>query len=297
MHSALSPFRHLAAMALAPLLLLGCNNTAEEPVSNEPATAEVAKPEPPVVAPQPPLDREGLIQAALGAATAAALGQEDAAAQSELKGRRFELRMRFGCPVVETAAALNAKAPGDIKPKTKEKPAGSRMVAGERKPDSNPKAVSGWTYDEAKGVLRARLEADLDAEKLRESGLIGDDYEGAVGFTIPHPWMLSAGCPDSKFDMGGPAISLVQLFTKTDSRVQRPEPSHEVVVPMKPEELPSQGLSLVISGRLESLPGGGAIRCSAAGNRPSCIISTLIDRIAIEDPARDRIVLGEWGAS
>ena len=267
MHSDHSPLPHALAMVFVPLLLLGCNDSQQKPVANEPVAAEVVKPETPVVAPQAPLNREGLIRAALSAATAAALGQEDIDGQAQLKGRRFELRMRFGCAATEVQAANAAKA------------------------------GSGWTYDEAKGVLRTRVQADLDAERLRESALIGEEYEGAVGFTIPHPWMLSAGCPDPKFAMQGPAISVVQLFTESDSRVQRPQPSHETVTPLKPQEVPAQGLSLVISGRLKALPDGRAIHCSAAAGQPACIISTLIDRVAIEDPARNGVVLGEWGAS
>jgi hypothetical protein len=108
--------------------------------------------------------------------------------------------------------------------------------------------------------------------------------------------MLTAGCPDPKFAMQGPDISVVQLFTDSDSRVQRPEPFHETVTPVKPEEVPSEGLSLVVSGRLEPLADGRAVRCSATVGTPVCIISTLIDRVAIEDPAR-AVVLGEWGAS
>jgi hypothetical protein len=69
------------------------------------------------------------------------------------------------------------------------------------------------------------------------------------------------------------------------------------VTPLKPQEVPAQGLSLVISGRLKALPDGRAIHCSAAAGQPACIISTLIDRVAIEDPARNGVVLGEWGAS
>lgn len=284
MHSDHSPFRRAFATVCAPLLLLSCTQREEQPVANEPVAAETAKTEPPVPAPQALLDREGLIRAALSAATAAALGQDDTDAQSQLKGRRFELRMRFGCPAVDAEVS-------------DEKAASDRKAAAGPKAGSDPKEGSGWTYDEEKGVLRARVQADLDADKTEASELFGGEYEGAVGFTIPHPWMLSAGCPDPRFAMGGPAISVVQLFTESDSRVQRPEPSHEVVTPLKPEEMPSQGLSLVISGRLESLSNGRAIHCSATTGAPSCIISTLIDRVAIEDPARGRVVLGEWGAS
>jgi hypothetical protein len=260
MHRDHSPLRQLFALACVPLLLLGCTEREEQPAVNEPVAAPAHEPEAPAALPQAPLDREELIRAALMAATAAALGQDDAEAQSQLKGRRFELSMRFGCP------------------------------------GSDAKAARGWTYDQAEGVLRARVQADVDAGKLQASGLPGGEYEGAVGFTIPHPWMLTAGCPNPKFAMGGPAISVVQLFTESDSRVQRPELSHEAVTPMKTEDVPVQGLSLVISGRLEPLADGRAVHCSATSGAPACIVSTLIDRVAIRDPAREGVVLGEWGA-
>jgi hypothetical protein len=62
------------------------------------------------------------------------------------------------------------------------------------------------------------------------------------------------------------------------------------------DQLPTQGLSLVVSGRLKPLPDERAIRCAAIDSPPVCIISSVIDRVAIEDPVR-KATLAEWGGS
>lgn len=258
----LLPVSHLW-VAGALLLASACTPPDnEQPPQRSPAAPEVTSKPEPLSAPETPLDREGMILAALRAATAAALGEDDAAAQAKLKGRRFEVRIRFGC------------SPGDAE------------------------ANGDWTHDAAKGVLRARIRADVDSD-TKEAGDLGDDaYEGAVGFTLRRPWMLADGCPDPAFAAmaDGPAITITQLFTTSDSRVQRPEASYEAVTRLTPEELPVKGLNLILSGRLEPLADGRAIRCSANDGPPSCMISSIIDRVAIEDPARN-IVLAQFGGS
>jgi hypothetical protein len=264
MHTARLPLPSLLLAAVS-LFALGCTPPDNErPPQRTPAVAEVArKPEPlPVPVPQTSLDREGVILAALGAATAAALGEDDTAAQAELKGRRFEVRIRFGCF------------------------------------GSDKLASSGWSHDAAKGILRARVRADVDTGVLQASDLTDGAYEGAVGFTLRRPWMLVDGCPDPRFMSmaDGPAIAIAQLFTTSDSRVERPEASYEAVTQVTPTELPIKGLNLILSGRLKPLTDGRAIRCAARDGPPACIVSSVIDGVAIEDPARN-VTLAEFGRS
>lgn len=267
MHIARLPIPHLL-LAAASLLAFGCSPPDnEQPPQRSPAAAEVARAPEPLPVPETPLDREGVILAALRAATAAALGADDSTAQADLKGRRFEIRIRFGCSA------------------------------------SDDTASNGWSHDAAKGVLRARVRADLDIKAQATSDLADGAYEGAVGFTLRRPWMMADGCPDPRFAAmaDGPAIAITQMFTASDSRVERPEASYEAVAQVTPEELPTKGLNLILSGRLKPLANGRAIRCAALDGAasdapPACIVSSVIDRIAIEDPVRN-VILAEFGRS
>jgi hypothetical protein len=262
MHIARLSIPHLL-LAAASLCAFGCTPPDnEQPPQRSPAATEVpSKPEP-LAFPETALDREGVILAALRAATAAALGEDDSTAQAELKGRRFEVRIRFGCF------------------------------------GSDKLASNGWSYDAAKGVLRARVAADVNSGMLKASDLTDGGFEGAVGFTMRRPWMLADGCPDPRFMSmaDGPAIAITQLFTANDSRVERPEASYEAVAKVIAEELPAKGLNLIVSGRLKSLEDGRAIRCAASDGPPACIVSSVIDRVAIEDPVRN-VTLAEFGNS
>jgi hypothetical protein len=262
MHIARLSIPHLL-LAAASLCAFGCTPPDnEQPPQRSPAATEVpSKPEP-LALPETALDREGVILAALRAATAAAMGEDDSTAQAELKGRRFEVRIRFGCF------------------------------------GSDKLASNGWSYDAAKGVLRARVRADGNSDMLRASDLTDGVYEGAVGFTLRRPWMLVDGCPDPRFSSmaDGPAIAITQLFTASDSRVERPEATYEAVAQLTPGELPTKGLNLILSGRLKPLAGDRAIRCAASDGPPACIISSIIDRVAIEDPVRN-VTLAEFGKS
>jgi hypothetical protein len=263
MHRAHLPFPSLLIAVAASLLAPGCTPPDNErSAERSPAADQPARVPTPLPIPEAPLDRRGLIIAALSAATAAALKEDDSVAQAELKGKRFQIRIRFGCSA------------DDIK------------------------TGSGWTHDAAKGVLRARVRSDLDGKLLKAGGLADGTYEGAVGFTLRRPWMLADGCPEPGFVAmsEGPTIAIAQLFTSSDSRVQRPENSYEAVSPIVVDQLPAQGLSLVVSGRLKPLPDERAIRCAAVDGPPVCIISSVIDRVAIEDPVR-KVTLAEWGGS
>ena len=255
------PALHL--LLAASLFAFGCTPPDnEQRPQRSPEATEVSSVSEPLPAPEAPLDRERVILAALRAATAAALGEDDSSEQAELKGRRFEVRIRFGCF------------------------------------GSDKLASGGWNYDAAKGVLRARVRADVTSGLLMASDLTDGGYEGAVGFTLPRPWMLSDGCPDRRFisRADGVAIAITQLFTADDSRVERPEASYEAVARVMAEELPAKGLNLIVSGRLKPLGDGRAIRCAASNGSPACIVSSVIDRVAIEDPVRN-VTLAEFGNS
>jgi hypothetical protein len=242
------------------LAAVGCGRQPAE--QRQDANLAAPKPEvaAPIPLPQPKLDRQQLIFATMQALSAAALGANDSDAQKQLKGREFELRLRFGCP----------GAPSD--------------------PSRN------WSYDETSHALRTHFSADLAGERIPASDLLLKDYEGVAGFAIERPLLLSAGCPAAQFAPMNSAqrtIAVVQLFTSEDSRVQRPETSYDVTKAVEENEKPAEGLDLVIAGRLAELSDGRVIHCAAKDGPPACIISAKFDRVAIENPATGS-VLGEW---
>lgn len=263
MHSAhKSPVLN-AALFTALLLAGGCGT--RKPEKAEPPHKVVPKPTPPPAAPlkiaDDTLNRGGIILAALHATTAAALSRDDKAEQAQLRGRQFELRIRFGCP-------------------------------GEKNPGRS------WSYDEDKNVLRVQVKSDLTDKELPASDLLGKSYQGAVGFALGRPWLLTAGCPLPGFAGIGssePTIVIAQLFTDTDSRVQRPQASYQLTKEIPAEQQPAQGLDLVLSGRLAELSDGRPIHCAGRDGAPACIVSARIDRVAVENPA-DGSILGQWGS-
>ena len=236
-----------------------------------------------------PLDREALLLAVMRSASSAALGHDDAQSQRELEGKRFELRIRFGCEgPVEGQQSL------------------------------------GWRFDEPTRTLRVSARPDVAAgEPLLAAVAGGDSIEEVEGFWIPRPWLLTAACPatvattttagpepeqpDASDDganetaaaeRSGPRVAVGQFFTATDARTgRRTGRAYEAVVALAEGEMPSrEGYNLVLSGRLQALPGGKVIGCAVddPGRPPSCIISAHIDEARMERP-EDGAVLARWG--
>ena len=250
----------IGALVMTTLVVGACRGESQRPPPEHKAEP-AAKPTEPSPGRADTLDREDIILAALHATTSAALGRDDREAQRELKGRKFAVRIRFGCP-------------------------------GMKDPERS------WTYDAEKQVIRVKVQSMLTEEALPASDLLRSGYEGAAGFIVGKPWLLTAGCPVGGFASVGasePTMVIAQLFTQADSRVQRPQHSYELTKQLKPEDQPSEGLDFVLSGRLAELPDGRSIHCAAQDGPPACIISATIDRLAIESPA-SHDVLGEWGA-
>jgi len=249
---------------VATIALLAAPGCGPKPPERQRNTAKSAPVEQAPVVPnplaEPQLDREQLIFDAMRALSAAALGHNDSKEQAGLKGREFELRMRFGCPGLPTTASRS------------------------------------WSYDGQKHVLRARISADVAAEGVPASDLLLKGYEGVAGFVVEQPLLLSAGCPAPQFgtlSTGEPTIAVAQLFTAEDSRVQRPEKTYEITKAIDESARPTQGLDLVASGRLDELSDGRVIHCAFADGPPACLVAAKFDRIAIENPV-DGSVLDEW---
>ena len=249
--------------SFAILAAAGCRQKMPQPAQN--ATSNVSAETPPrlstsVPLPQAALDRQRLIFGALNALSAAALAQDDRDAQKKLDGREFELHLRFGCPGAAT----------------------------------NPSRS--WTYDEKNHVLRAHVVADLAADSVPASDLLLKGYEGAIGFLVDKPLLLTAGCPSPQLGSVSavePTIAVAQLFTGQDSRVQRPQRAYDITRKIEDSGKPTEGLELVVSGRLEGLSDERPIHCAFSEGPPACIIAAKFDQISIRNPV-DGSVLGEW---
>ena len=252
-----SRLRWLAFVTFA--VTVGCSGPRDKPEQTSVAEKPTAPATEKTVS-ENVLDREAVILTALRAATAAALGNDDRAAQEALKGRKFEIRLRFACPGM-----------------------------------TDPSRTA--TYDAKEQVLRAKVRSDLTTEALPASDLLRRDYEGGIGFTFGKPWLLAAGCPSPAFAAmanAEPTIVLAQFFTAEESRAQRPAATYQLARPLKPEDAPRRGLDLILSGRFAGLADGRPIHCAASDGPPACIVSGKIARVAIENPQNGE-TLGEWG--
>ncbi|MCR5872984.1 hypothetical protein LRS10_01485 [Phenylobacterium sp. J426] len=217
------------------------------------------------MAPSPPLGRADLLAAVAQAASAAAAGAPAPEAAGALAGRRFSLRLPFGCagPASDTWA--------------------------------------GFEYDERREALRlsARPEAWTDQPWVRTL-VATDGTESIAGFWLRRPWMLTETCPSVApvADAGGgeETVGLAQVFEAGGSRVpRRGGRAYQATEKLGREPPPGRGgFRLVLEGRVASPEARGPIRCLApsADQRPVCLVMVEIDRVAFEDANGRRIA--EW---
>jgi hypothetical protein len=243
------------------------------------------------------MDRATLLQEVARAASATALGQDDANAQRRLDGKRFEVRIRFGCTT--GVDAPDEDAPFNVK------------------------------FDEEDRTLRVRAAPDLTRKDPAVAPLATQSIEAVEGFWMRRPWLLADGCPvvssSQRTTEGEPTadvpplrnleggasrevaqpspyslrVGIAQFFTEADSRTgRREERAYEASKVLAEGEQPSaEGYNLVLSGRLRRLPGGRAISCRIANADapPECVVSGEFDRVRIENPGTQNI-LAEWGS-
>ena len=252
------------------------NAADDEPVVNLPSVRLPAR----------PMGRTELLAAVSQAASAAAAGADDAAAQRALDGRQFALRIRFGCK------GPSSDLPGEL---------------------------LGWSFQPEKRTLRLRAMPTISGEDEVASAIAGERVEAVEGFWIPRPWLLEPVCPaamaapaaagdrpaepqaETDAEAGPllrwPRIGIAQFFTAADARTGRRDMrAYEAVKTLEEGKTPSvQGFNLVLSGRLQSIPGDGVIACVApsADAPPDCIVSADFDRVWIETAGTGEIV-AEW---
>ena len=265
---------------------LACLAACQQPKPQGNVQEPAAEPAPqlPTVPRLESLDRGAILAAVAQAASASAAGADDSTAQRALDGRQFEFRIRFGCR--GPSAALREQ-------------------------------WLGWSFDEVSRTLRVRAKPTLTGEDPLVQELGGGVFEAVEGFWVPRPWLLQPICPatvavqtapvdevaeDSKVAEPlplWPRIGMAQFFSETDPRTGRRSvrPYEAVKTLDSGVAIDSQGLDLVLSGRLKALPGKRVIACRAKGAQspPECIVSTEFDRVWIETPGSEKVI-AEWSS-
>lgn len=269
--------RALAAGAVAALAVAGAGYlvgrqsapTPEPPL--RPVAAPVAAPtsRPALPRPVPPLGRADLLAAARAAADALAAGRPVPGEIGELIGRRFELRLSFGCggPAADDTA-------------------------------------SGWQYNPDQQTLRVRAApARLDPGAWLNAP--AGEAELVEAFWIDRPWTSSEACPpvEPVQPTTSPerTLAIAQFHGRDQPRsVRRQDESFEAVERVVPGQLNlAAGLRLRLSGRVVAAPGSaGPALCRSPGPaaRPVCLLAVSLDSVAIENPA-DGAELATWDVS
>lgn len=267
-----------AALLLLALPLLGYLLIRSEAPTAEPETV-VRSPAPePIVRATPAqlvrpsaLGRVELIEAAREASGAYAAQLAVPSDNIALAGRRFVLRLPFGC----NGPAQDAEELGS----------------------------SGWHYDPETQTLRAQVTPEVWTESPWALAASGQPFEAAEGFWIARPWSPSDSCPvpsaGALLDQASPAqtFGIARFFEPGSSRAARRNgEAYRFSKKVAPEQAPgAQGLRLLIEGRLSVDPSRQPIGCWAASPdvRPVCVFNARFDRVAITD-ASGRTVFSEW---
>ena len=250
--------------------LLGRATTERVPsaIAPTPAATLAPTPEParePAASPGV-LGRSDLLALAGRAADEAAAGRAPAGDSDDLDGRRFELRLPFGC----------------------DGPAGEDSRAGMR-----------WRYDADAKALRINVTPTLwPAEEWRVAS--PPSGVGTIkGFWIARPWTSSEDCPVERepvaplgaepVTLPGQTLAIGQALPAEALEGARDRETYDAVVRLPEDELDaSRGFRLRISGRVARTGEAGTVRCRqplGPEQRPVCLIGVVMDEVAIENPA------------
>lgn len=260
-------------VAGAALALAACQR--EEPPSPAPSPA-VESPAPAEAAP-PVLDRRGLLEAVSRAASDHAAGVRPID-QDPLVGRRFAVRLAFGCGAASSDPAATGRD-----------------------------GLAQWAPGGSDGELRISLTPEDWTESAPFVRPGEASWEAVEGFWIDRPWMEREGCPGIAIDpLAAPApetaspqtVGLAAVFDAGGSRLSRRNgrayaftvraPAGDRATP------PDGGWRVLLEGRIASFPDGRAVRCRSASpdQRPVCVVAIKLDKVAFN--AADGAMLSEW---
>jgi hypothetical protein len=248
---------------------------AEEPVA-EPVT----------------LGRGDIIALAAAAAAAHASGQPAGTEPDSAIGRRFALRIAFGCngPTAGPAAPARARPEGETPTEL----------------DLQPRQALEWSLNPATKVVRVSARPAAWTAWPLIAKVVSEPFDAVEGFWLPRPWTDSEACPRVA-DAAPIAIAaspprqtvgLAQVYDAGDSRLgRRGSRPYEVVKKLSDAEAAdlSRDFRLVLEGRIVGYPDHRAVRCASpsADERPVCLVGVAFDRVAIED-ARSNELMGDW---
>jgi hypothetical protein len=269
------------AAAAAALLGAGAchsrESQADEAANAANAANERTVPKLPIPTPEPPMSREQLLVATMRAASAFAVGSDDAQLQKSLANKDYELRIRFGCGGPDEASTDGPYA---------------------------------WTYDAKTRTLKVRATPGLSTKDAPVKALAGEAFETVEGFWLRRPWLLVSACPKPEENVASnekatPAemppsqrVGIAQFFTASDPRtMRRSGRPYEATKRLETDQVPSGGFELVLTGRLVALPDGRVIACtrSETGDQPACLISAQFGKVSIER-ADTHEQLAQWGS-
>lgn len=227
------------------------------------------------------MDRAEFLRVIADAANAHAAGLDDRSVQSGLDGKRFSIRVRFGC-------------------------------SGAEQTDSD--SALRWSVGKNSLSYEVRATPDISRDEPMLHDLPNETIESVEGFWIPRPWLSADACPRparettaapettegpeaTEVEPAPPIAGIAEYFTKDDSRVRsRAGRAYSAVEKLGADEaLPADGLILLLEGRLTPWPDGRVVRCSGDGSAraPTCIASAHLDRAAILRPKSDKVI-AEW---
>lgn len=255
------------AIGAAGFFLGRATYPAPEPIT--PVVIEAPAPQPSPTPVSPPVwGRSEIVGLAAAASDALASGKPLPDLADRAIGRRLDLAIPFGCsgPAEESSHAPLR-----------------------------------WRYDAQDRALRVHV------EPMRWTGVdwsLGKEQAASSieGFWIPRPWSTSDACPRRRpatasgtetVLLPGQTLAVAQ-FTGDDERV------FDTVQRVTPDQFDvSQGLRLRLRGRIDRVPGAGAVRCiqpAGSEQRPICVVAISLDEVAIENAATGA-VLATWSVS
>lgn len=266
----------VAIVAIAWLMQSKTSGVGEAPVhKSEPTPSASTTEAPPPLIPvaPPPIARQDLIARANSEAASLASGTPSDTSDP-LLGRRFVLRLPFGCGgPLAFGGDGQASAQYDVEQRT------IRLVA---------------------------RPSDFTQLQLVQSSPDAEGIELAEGFWILRPWKLTDGCPQRRdtpapaapTPPAAPTLGLTQLFEPGGSRLLRRGGRPYEFVRKAPEADPSlltHSYRLVLEGRMADFGGGSTIRCwsESADHRPICLYAVRLERVAFEDGESGQL-LAEW---
>ncbi|HEX6866471.1 MAG TPA: hypothetical protein VF122_04490 [Caulobacteraceae bacterium] len=245
----------VAAILAGTLLLL-----MRDPAPKAPPPPEGPRPidinPPPLPIPPPPLTHADLVAASGRAAAAQERGEPAPVTDKELIGRRFLVRLPFGC-------------------------------GGVREDE-----VGAWAYD----LQREALTVQVRPVNWTSAGWVrllagAAGVDAVEGFWLPPA--ISEDCAAGVLETPE-TVGLAMFFEPNSSRVlRRGDRPYEFTGKANPPSI--EGYRLVLAGRIEGFDGAEPVRCrkDAPPSRSVCLAAVAFDQVAFEDGATGE-TLAEW---